>query len=190
MLLNALIKKDPLLMTSSVSEFKPILDKCSWANTWILYIAWIFQKIICERISLWIWHIKTSKCSGLAGSFTKQMAFAECTSMQWCLHESRVSGAVSFPHKWFRERRFHSDSPSLTSEDTTERLDKWIKMITQPVSDFSQCIYWREPCRDVRRMVGWSRYLERVSVEPFSFASLIILGKELGCKMMLKISVA
>lgn len=120
MLLNALIKKDPLLMTSSVSEFKPILDKCSWANTWILYIAWIFQKIICERISLWIWHIKTSKCSGLAGSSTKQMAFAECTSMQWCLHESRGLWCRFISPQVFRERRFHSDSPSLTSEDTTE----------------------------------------------------------------------
>lgn len=188
MLLNAFIKKDPLIMTSSVSEFKPILDKCSWANTWILHIAWIFQKINCERISLWIWHIKTSKRSGLAGSSTKQMAFAECTSMQWCLHESRVSGAVSFPHKCSGKGDF-----ILTLHlwlQRAVRLDKWIKMITQPVSDFSQCIYWREPCRDVRRMVGWSRFLERVSVEPFSFASLIILGKELGCKMMLKISVA
>lgn len=163
MLLNALIKKDPLLMTSSVSEFKPILDKCSWANTWILYIAWIFQKIICERISLWIWHIKTSKCSGLAGSFTKQMAFAECTSMQWCLHESRVSGAVSFPHKWFRERRFHSDSPSLTSEDTTERLDKWIKMITQPFWFFTVHLLKRTLQRCEKN--GW---LEQISGKGFS----------------------
>ena len=39
-------------------------------------------------------------------------------------------------------------------------------------------------------MAGWSKFLERASVEPFSFASLIILGKELGCRTMFKISVA
>jgi len=38
-------------------------------------------------------------------------------------------------------------------------------------------------------MAGWSRFLERASVEPFSFASLIIPGKELGCKAIFKITV-
>lgn len=69
------------------------------------------------------------------------------------------------------------------------RSDKRIKIVTQPFSDFfsiSQCIYWREPCRNVRRMAGWSKFLGRASVEPSSFASLIIPGKEFGCKMMFR----
>lgn len=165
MLLNALIKKDPLLMTSSVSEFKPILDKCSWANTWILYIAWIFQKIICERISLWIWHIKTSKCSGLAGSSTKQMAFAECTSMQWCLHESRVSGAVSFPRQCSGKGDFIL-TLHLWLQRTLQRavrLDKWIKMITQPFWFFTVHLLKRTLQRCEKN--GW---LEQISGKGFS----------------------
>lgn len=138
MFLNAFIKKDPLIMTSSFSEFKPILDKCSRANTWILYIARIFQKINCERISLWIWHTKTSKCSGLAGSSTKQMVFAERTSMQWCLRELRVSGAVSFPHRSPRKGDFILTLHLWFQRalQRAVRLDKWVKMVTQPFSDF------------------------------------------------------
>lgn len=55
----------------------------------------------------------------------------------------------------------------------------WVTNKTTPtLLQFAICEQCRrEPCRDVRRMAGWSRLLERTSVEPFCFASLIILAQ-------------
>lgn len=66
----------------------------------------------------------------------------------------------------------------------------WVTKRTTPtLLQYAICEqYWREPCRDVRRMAGWisgkiadlvddCRFLERASVESFSFDSLIILAQ-------------
>lgn len=53
--------------------------------------------------------------------------------------------------------------------------------ITKPLSsflNFFQCICWRKPCRNAKRMGGWNRSLVKDSVAPSNSVFPIIPGKQ------------